>query len=371
MPKIFLVGGACRDKLLGREPKDTDFVVVGADIPWMLSQGFKQVGASFPVFLHPETGDEYALARREKKVGVGYKGFEFEFGPHVTLEDDLIRRDLTINSIAFDQETGEFIDPFGGQHDLAQGIIRHTSEAFAEDPLRVLRVARFAARYKFKVADDTVDLCRHLVDQGEIDALSADRIWMELEKLMSEDQPSIGIEFLTKVGALKTQRLKLVRPVNFKAIFSDSFEASLNLREKMFFLINTEQSSKELDEQRIPLNVSRTGAFFTEIFEILMSHMGDDECAECIVKFFDRFRAEIRSGRLAEVKELLHKMVTHDDVFQSKQFFEHIVFACDQLLKLDFTELTRGMKPQDIKSFVLDFKIKTVKASCEMFECKP
>ena len=206
--KCYLVGGAVRDKLLGKDPKDLDYVVVGADIDWMLSQGFKQVGSAFPVFLHPESGDEYALARREKKTAPGYKGFEFEFGPHVTLEDDLLRPHQTINSIAFDLEDQVYIDPYGGEHDLAQGIIRHTSIAFAEDPLRVLRVARFAARYGFKVATDTVDLCKQLVDQGEIDALSADRIWAEIEKLFSETYTSIGLLFLDSIGALETERLR-------------------------------------------------------------------------------------------------------------------------------------------------------------------
>ena len=172
------MGGCVRDEILGRPPKDRDYVVVGASIEWMLEQGFKQVGAAFPVFLHPETGDEYALARREKKVAPGYTGFEFEFGPHVTLEDDLLRRDLTINAIAKDIETGELICFSRGIEDLHEKVIRHTSEAFAEDPLRVLRVARFASRYGFTIDPSTFDLCKQLVESKELDALSSKRMWV-------------------------------------------------------------------------------------------------------------------------------------------------------------------------------------------------
>ena len=206
--KIYLVGGAVRDLLLGLEPKDKDYVVVGATPEAMIENGFTQVGASFPVFLHPETGEEYALARTERKTGTGYHGFETFYDPSVTLEDDLMRRDLTINSMAMDQATGEIIDPFGGQKDLHDGVLRHTSEAFADDPLRVLRLARFVSRYGFKVAKETIDLSIKLVDSGELDALPRERIWTELSKGFSENNIIDMLYTLRAVGAL--QRTPLV-----------------------------------------------------------------------------------------------------------------------------------------------------------------
>ena len=205
--KTYLVGGAVRDTLLGLEPKDKDYVIVGAtpeDVDNLVNfQGYQQVGADFPVFLHPVTGDEYALARIERKVGTGYNGFEAFTSPDLTIEDDLRRRDLTINAMAMDLESGEIIDPFGGQEDLKNGVLRHVSEAFAEDPLRVLRVARFKARYGFKLAKETYDLMHQLVESGELDHLTRERIWVEIEKLLSEKKDSIGgILTLHAVGAL-------------------------------------------------------------------------------------------------------------------------------------------------------------------------
>lgn len=204
--KTYLVGGAVRDTLLGLEPKDKDYVVVGAtaeDVENLIAQGFQRVGADFPVFLHPETGDEYALARIERKVGAGYNGFEAFTSPDLTIEDDLRRRDLTINAMAMDLETNELVDPFGGQQDLNDGVLRHVSEAFAEDPLRVLRVARFKARYGFKLAKETYNLMHQLVESGELDHLTRERVWVEIEKLLSEKKDSIGgILTLHAVGAL-------------------------------------------------------------------------------------------------------------------------------------------------------------------------
>lgn len=205
--KTYLVGGAVRDTLLGLEPKDKDYVIVGAtpeDVDNLVSfQGYQQVGADFPVFLHPVTGDEYALARIERKVGTGYNGFEAFTSPDLTIEDDLRRRDLTINAMAMDLESGEIIDPFGGQEDLKNGVLRHISEAFAEDPLRVLRVARFKARYGFEIHHTTMKLMHELIESGELDHLTRERIWVEIEKLLMEKKNSIGgIMALHVTGAL-------------------------------------------------------------------------------------------------------------------------------------------------------------------------
>src|SRR5499426_623012 len=177
--KIYQVGGAVRDELLGRAVKDRDYVVVGATPEEMERLGFKPVGKDFPVFLHPRTHAEHALARTERKSARGYKGFTVYAAPDVTLEDDLARRDLTINAIAKDEATGALIDPFNGAADLKAGVLRHVGPAFAEDPVRILRVARFAARFGFRIAPETLELMRKMVDSGEADALVAERVWQE------------------------------------------------------------------------------------------------------------------------------------------------------------------------------------------------
>lgn len=203
--QVYLVGGAVRDQLLGHPYHEKDYVVVGATPEQMLAQGYQPVGKDFPVFLHPETKDEYALARTERKSGHGYHGFEFYTDVAVTLEQDLIRRDLTINAIAKDDD-GNLYDPYGGQKDLDQRILRHVSHAFVEDPLRVLRIARFAARYKslgFKVADETLALMKELAESGELEALTPERVWKETSRALMEDHADEYFEVLRACGALK------------------------------------------------------------------------------------------------------------------------------------------------------------------------
>jgi tRNA nucleotidyltransferase (CCA-adding enzyme) len=199
--RIYEVGGVVRDELLGRANADRDFVVVGVTPETMLASGFRPVGRDFPVFLHPDTHEEYALARTERKHGRGYRGFEFFASPDVTLEEDLARRDLTINAMAR-SEDGVLIDPHGGQADLAAGLLRHVSPAFVEDPLRVLRVARFAARFDFAVAPETEALMRAIVDSGELATLAPERIWQELAKGLMEARPSRMLAVLRECGAL-------------------------------------------------------------------------------------------------------------------------------------------------------------------------
>lgn len=204
--KIYLVGGAVRDALLNRPVKENDYVVVGSTVDEMLSKGYQPVGKSFPVFLHPKSKEEYALARTEKKIDKGYHGFTFHADRDVTLEEDLKRRDITINAIAQDLESGELFDPYGGQADLQHKIIRHVSEAFAEDPVRILRVARFAARYAslgFKIAPETMAEMRKMVKNGEADALVAERVWRETETALTEENPAVFFEVLRACGALK------------------------------------------------------------------------------------------------------------------------------------------------------------------------
>ncbi|SEJ89441.1 multifunctional CCA addition/repair protein [Pseudomonas sp. NFR16] len=203
--QIYKVGGAVRDRLLGKPVADTDWVVVGATADEMLIKGYRPIGTDFPVFLHPLTGEEYALARTERKTGRGYGGFVFHADPEVTLEEDLIRRDLTINAIAEDKE-GHLTDPYHGQRDLEARILRHVSPAFAEDPLRVLRVARFAARYApdgFTIAPETLELMRQLSASGELESLTPERSWKEISRALMEREPQVFIEVLRECGALK------------------------------------------------------------------------------------------------------------------------------------------------------------------------
>ncbi|WP_312453038.1 multifunctional CCA addition/repair protein [Stutzerimonas nitrititolerans] len=203
--QIYKVGGAVRDRLLGRDVSEVDWVVVGATTGEMQALGYRPVGADFPVFLHPKTGEEYALARTERKSGRGYGGFTFYASPDVTLEEDLIRRDLTINAMAEDDH-GQVIDPYGGQHDLEARLLRHVSSAFAEDPLRVLRVARFAARYAdlgFVVADETLALMRQLAESGELQALTPERSWKEISRALMEPHPEVFVQVLRECGALR------------------------------------------------------------------------------------------------------------------------------------------------------------------------
>lgn len=202
--EIYLVGGAVRDKLLGIPVKDRDWVVVGSTPEALLELGYQQVGKDFPVFLHPQTKEEYALARTEKKTGLGHSAFSVDASPTITLEEDLLRRDLTINAMAEDSE-GNLIDPYGGQEDLKNKILRHVSPAFSEDPLRVLRVARFSARFAhlgFEVAQDTLVLMQHLVNNNELSSLTPERIWQEVRKALGETTPAFFFLTLRECYAL-------------------------------------------------------------------------------------------------------------------------------------------------------------------------
>jgi tRNA nucleotidyltransferase (CCA-adding enzyme) len=197
--KAFVVGGSVRDELLGLPVADRDWVVVGSTPEEMARLGFRPVGKDFPVFLHPTTHEEYALARTERKSGRGYKGFTVYAAPDVSLEDDLKRRDLTINAMARD-ESGALVDPFGGEKDLRAGVLRHVSESFEEDPVRILRVARFAARFGFRIADETMALMQAMVASGEADHLVAERVWQEFSRGLAEAQPKLMFEALEQCG---------------------------------------------------------------------------------------------------------------------------------------------------------------------------
>jgi tRNA nucleotidyltransferase (CCA-adding enzyme) len=227
--KAYVVGGAVRDELLGLPLKDRDYVVVGATPEEMARRGFKPVGKDFPVFLHPQTKEEYALARTERKSGRGYKGFTVHAAPDVTLEDDLRRRDLTINAMAKDLDSGVLIDPFHGKQDLEKKILRHVSEAFAEDPVRILRVARFAARFGFRVAGETMALMRKMVQSGEADYLVPERVWQEFARGLAEPHPEKMFEVLEACG-LADKLLDGVKPVLLLLSLAAKANASIAVR---------------------------------------------------------------------------------------------------------------------------------------------
>lgn len=235
--EIFLVGGAVRDELLGRDIKDRDWVVVGAKPEQMLDKGFVQVGKSFPVFLHPKTKEEYALARVERKVSPGYGGFEFNTDDTVTLEEDLSRRDLTINAIAKD-DSGQIIDPYNGQSDLNARVLRHVSDAFREDPLRVLRVARFYAQlaeYDFKVASETVLLMKGIVKSGELDFLSSERVFQESARALLSSRPDLYIYLLAETGAFK-EIFKSDFNNNLYSLLQESEKFNLSIAQRLFLV---------------------------------------------------------------------------------------------------------------------------------------
>lgn len=242
----YLVGGAVRDVLLGLDPKDKDYCVVGSDEHDMLAYGFSKVGADFPVFLHPITKEEYALARKERKTGNGYGGFQV-ISKGVTLEEDLFRRDLTINAMAMDKE-GKLIDPYGGAKDLQNKVLRHVSTHFAEDPVRILRICRFAARYNFTIADETLDMMREMVSNGEFDHLTKERIVLEFQKVMME--PHIDLFFLNlkSIGALS----KLGK---FETIFNEDIQELLKdapTPEIRAFYVFNDFNEHQLKEFKLP-----------------------------------------------------------------------------------------------------------------------
>jgi tRNA nucleotidyltransferase/poly(A) polymerase len=291
--KQYLVGGAVRDQLLGRPVKDRDFVVVGATEQEMLDLGFEKVGASFPVFL--KNGEEYALARTERKIGAGYNGFTVVFDSSVTLEDDLIRRDLTINAMAIDPDTGALIDPYGGQHDLAQGVLRHVSDAFAEDPIRVLRTARFAARYGFKVADSTLDLMKRVVH--ELVTVPKERIWAEFEKGLMEDHPVKMFEVLHACGALD---LEVLRPYSNPCWGRLARVTPAHPMEVRFAVISKHFDPEDFEVYRIPTHLARVSRTLHENAFKLYRYYAYNAA--------DRLDTLVRVRALADVKLLDHCM---------------------------------------------------------------
>ena len=339
--KIYLVGGAVRDEILGRAYHDLDYVVVGSDVEEMLDNGFKQVGSDFPVFLHPITGDEYALARKECKTARGYKGFKFEW-EGVTLEEDLFRRDLTINAMAKDLETGVVIDPYGGLIDLKRKTLRHVSKHFIDDPMRVLRIGRFLSQLEeFKVDEKTIQLCHSISNGEELLHLTGERIWKELVKVLNSSNPTIFFEFLRKTGALKKFFPELERLYGIRDN-SDSFLAVDVWAQSMLSLRTATELSQDINIR----------------FTALVHHLGKGLTAKedhptylkyevyglpLIEKVCDRFMVPKITKKLAMVvtKEYLKvqdamdmdaidivELLRRIEAFRNNIFFEAVLTVC-------------------------------------------
>jgi tRNA nucleotidyltransferase (CCA-adding enzyme) len=290
--KTYVVGGAVRDELLGIPVKDRDHVVVGATPEEMVAKGFKPVGKDFPVFLHPQTHEEYALARTERKSGRGYKGFKIHASPEVTLEEDLKRRDLTINAMAR-AEDGTLIDPFGGKKDLAAKVLRHVSEAFAEDPVRILRVARFAARFGFGVADQTAKLMGGMVESGEADHLVAERVWQEFSKGLAETRAELMFEVLERCGFLGKAFPEIKR-------WPKSFSGSLPVRfAQLAWPLNEDEVEALCERMRAPGEVRELA--LTAVRSKAKLPASTPEALLGLLKAADAFRRPERFAQLMEI----------------------------------------------------------------------
>lgn len=341
--KEYLVGGAVRDGLLGLPVKDRDWVVVGATPAQMLAKGYRPVGKDFPVFLHPETQEEYALARIERKTGPGYHGFAFYAAPDVTLEQDLGRRDLTINAMA-QAEDGTIIDPYGGQADLASKLLRHVhADAFVEDPVRVLRLARFAARYvDFTVAPETVELCKRMVAAGELDHLVAERVWQEVAKGLMERQPSRMFEVLRSCGALTVLFPELGRLVDVPANPVHHPEVCTFVHTMMVVDLTAER--KESLEVRYAALVHDLGKGLTPREEWPAHHGHEDAGVPLVEALSERLKVPSTCRELAVMVSREHTLVhrcqtlrptslvhlfKRADAFRRPERFESLIRACE------------------------------------------
>lgn len=366
-PSIYLVGGAVRDHVLGVASKDKDYVVVGATSEWMLEQGFQKVGADFPVFLHPETGYEYALARQERKTGTGYLGFETRFDPSITLEDDLIRRDLTINAMAMTEE-GVIIDPYGGLRDLDQRVLRHTSKAFQEDPLRVLRVARFAARFDdFKIAGETRDLASLIVLSGEMTSLPKERIWMEMWKGFGEIHPYRMIEVLWDFGALDVLPLKdYFQWFDLKGL-ERLFEKVDSGSPLIAAVLSIRFNQKDAIPLCIPFEVKRTSSHADEISTMIgMSKINPYSALQKIKKL--RYLNEQQTVEMAAatIVALARARAAgyEDDFLDNLSLFNQAAHA---LRQLDYQAIVNDGPKESIRTRVEDAEIGTLKKLWQSF----
>ena len=338
--EVYQVGGAVRDRLLGVEIKDRDWVVVGASPDELLDQGYKKVGADFPVFLHPDTAEEYALARTERKAGAGYKGFETKASREVTLEEDLARRDLTVNAMAMAPD-GSIIDPFGGRQDLETGILRHVTGAFVEDPLRVLRTARFAARFNFTVAPETLDLMRQVARSGELSTLTPERVWSELRRALSEKSPARFIEVLRECEASRVIFPEIDRLFGIPQ--PEKYHPEIDTGEHILLALKQAARRNASEIVRFAVLVHDLGKGTTPN-KILPSHHGHEERGVALIKeFSERLRVPREYRELAVIVSRFHtkvhraremkpatilRLLEGADAFRRRERFASFLEAC-------------------------------------------
>ena len=363
--KVYLVGGAVRDALLGLSGSDRDWLVVGSTPEEMASLGYQPVGKDFPVFLHPDTREEYALARTERKTARGYKGFAVYAAPDVTLEEDLARRDLTINAIAQDPLTDEMFDPYGGRQDLANKVLRHVTEAFREDPVRILRIARFSARFpEFSVAPETLSLMREMVNEGEVDALISERVWQEIASGLMGKQPSRMLQVLRACGALQRLLPEVDRlyGVPQRAEYHPEIDTVIHLD---MVLDQSAQCNASL-EVRFACLCHDLGKGTTPA-DILPRHIGHEQrSVKLLQSICERWRVPVECKELAEVvarehgnihkslelgAEAVLRLLIRCDALRRPERFAQALIACecDARGRLGFTEKPYPQRPRLLK----------------------
>ncbi len=365
--KVFLVGGAVRDALLGLSGFDRDWLVVGSTPEEMVSLGYQTVGKDFPVFLHPDTREEYALARTERKTARGYKGFSVYAAPDVTLEEDLARRDLTINAIAQDPLTGQIFDPYGGRKDLSHKVLRHMTAAFREDPVRILRIARFAARFPdFSLAPETLALMRAMVDEGEVDALVSERVWQEMARGLMGKQPSRMLQVLRACGALQRLLPEVDRlyGVPQRAQYHPEIDTGIHLE----MVLDQSARCDATLEVRFACLCHDLGKGTTPA-DILPRHIGHEQrSVKLLQSICERWRVPVECKELAEVvarehgnihqslefgaEALLRLLVRCDALRRPARFAQALVACeCDARGRLGFTEKPYPQRPRLLKAF--------------------
>ena len=363
--KVYLVGGAVRDALLGLSGSDRDWLVVGSTPEEMASLGYQPVGKDFPVFLHPDTREEYALARTERKTARGYKGFAVYAAPDVTLEEDLARRDLTINAIAQDPETGEIFDPYHGSKDLEQKVLRHATDAFREDPVRILRIARFASRFPdFEVASETLALMKAMVNEGEVDALVSERVWQEIGRGLMGKQPSRMLQVLRACGALQRLLPEVDRlyGVPQRAEYHPEIDTGIHLE---MVLDQSAQCNASL-EVRFACLCHDLGKGTTPA-DILPRHIGHEQrSVKLLQSICERWRVPVECKELAEVVALEHgnihqslelgaeavlRLLVRCDALRRPERFAQALIACecDARGRLGFAEKPYPQRPHLLK----------------------
>lgn len=363
--KVYLVGGAVRDALLGLRGSDRDWLVVGSTPEEMASLGYQPVGKDFPVFLHPETREEYALARTERKTARGYKGFAVHAAPDVTLEEDLARRDLTINAIAQDSETGEIFDPYHGRKDLEHKVLRHVTDAFREDPVRILRIARFASRFPdSEVATETLTLMKAMVDEGEVDALVSERVWQEIARGLMGKQPSRMLQVLRACGALQRLLPEVDRlyGVPQRAEYHPEIDTGIHLE----MVLDQSALCNSTLEVRFACLCHDLGKGTTPA-DILPRHIGHEQrSVKLLQSICERWRVPVECKELAEVvarehgnihqslefgAEAVLRLLIRCDALRRRERFVQALIACecDARGRLGFTEKPYPQRPRLLK----------------------